>query len=139
MKRLAPLIAVAAISAAAPAVAGDLDFTFETASPTGRILVALYDSRSAYEGGGAPVRQAAVEVSGPSASAAFDGLAEGDYAMRAFHDVNGDGRMDVNPFGLPVEPYAFSNNARGAMGPARWDQARVAVAGGPVVQTISLK
>ena len=140
MKRLAALIAVATAAAvSAPALAGDLDFTFETGQPTGRILVALYDSQAAYEGGAAPVRQAVVEVTGPTARADFDGLADGDYAMRAFHDVNANGRMDANPFGMPVEPFAFSNNAHGHMGPAGWDQARVAVAGGSVAQTIVLK
>jgi uncharacterized protein (DUF2141 family) len=58
--------------------------------------------------------------------------------MRAFHDVDGDARMNVNPFGIPTEPYAFSNNAVGNMGPASWDRARVTVSGA-VSQTIVLK
>ncbi|MNJ30385.1 hypothetical protein D3C77_249830 [compost metagenome] len=49
--------------------------------------------------------------------------------MKAFHDVNGDGELNVNPFGVPTEPYAFSNNAVGDMGPAKWDRARFEVSG----------
>ena len=58
--------------------------------------------------------------------------------MRAFHDVNGDGRMNTNPFGMPTEPFAFSNNARGNMGPASWDRAEFAAAGA-VAQTIVIR
>ena len=50
----------------------------------------------------------------------------------------GDGQMNRNPFGMPTEPYAFSNNAVGNMGPADWDRARFAVSG-PTAQTITLR
>ena len=46
--------------------------------------------------------------------------------------------MDLNPFGIPTEPYAFSNNAIGNMGPARWGQARFTVTGA-TAQTIRLR
>ena len=68
----------------------------------------------------------------------FEGLPAGDYGVKAFHDVNGNGRMDTNPFGMPIEPYAFSNNAVGNMGPAGWDRAKFAVSGA-TAQTISIR
>ena len=46
--------------------------------------------------------------------------------------------MGRNPFGMPTEPFAFTNNAVGNMGPASWDRARVAV-DGAVAQTIVLR
>jgi uncharacterized protein (DUF2141 family) len=46
--------------------------------------------------------------------------------------------MDTNPVGQPVEPYGFSNNAVGNMGPASWDRARFTVSG-ETRQTISLR
>ena len=54
------------------------------------------------------------------------------------HWFDGDGEMDLNPFGIPTEPYAFSNNAIGNMGPARWGQARFTVTGA-TAQTIRLR
>lgn len=135
------LIAAAmfALPASAHGPDGDasVTFAFDLNSPTGAVMVALYDSASAYDGG-APVRQAMVDVAGGQTSAVFEDLPAGDYAMKAFHDVDGDGAMDTNPFGMPTEPFAFSNNAVGNMGPASWDRARFA-ADGEVVQTISLK
>ena len=34
----------------------------------------------------------------------------GDYAIAFHHDVNDDGKLDKNFFGVPTEPYTFSNN-----------------------------
>ena len=53
-------------------------------------------------------------------------------------DLNGDGKMNTNPFGMPTEPFAFSNNAVGNMGPAGWDRAGFALSG-DAVQSIDLK
>ena len=86
---------------------------------------------------GRPVAAVTVAASG-AVVATFENLPAGDYAVKAFHDVDGDGEMDTNPFGMPTEPYAFSNNAVGNMGPARWDRARFAVSG-ETTQTISIR
>ena len=110
--------------------------TFETGARTGSVMVALYDSEAAYNGGPA-VARLAVPADGPVV-ARFDHLPAGDYAVKAFHDVNGDGQMNANPFGIPIEPYAFSNNAVGNMGPARWAAARFPVSG-QTAQTISIR
>ncbi|HEV7353126.1 MAG TPA: DUF2141 domain-containing protein [Brevundimonas sp.] len=123
-------------TATAAAASGRLTLTLDLGADTGRVMIALFDSEAAY-GGGDPVRQLMVEASGPRV-AVFDDLPPGRYAARLFHDVNGDGRMNTNPFGLPVEPYAFSNNAVGNMGPASWDRAVVEV-DGEVEQTIRLR
>ena len=129
----------AALACAAPAFAqteNRLTLTFETGAETGAVLVALYDSEAAYEGG-APARVAQVDVAAGQREAVFD-LPAGTYGMKAVHDVNGNGKMDVNPFGMPSEPFAFSNNAVGNMGPAKWDRARFEVAG-VTAQTIRIR
>ena len=148
MRIAAVLTAFAALTVAAPALAqtapaaaprGDasIRFDFATGAATGKVMVALYNSADAYSGG-APVRAAQVDVASGAREAVFVGLPAGDYAMKAFHDVNGDGRMNTNPFGMPTEPFAFSNNARGNMGPASWDRAHFAVSG-EVAQTITIR
>jgi uncharacterized protein (DUF2141 family) len=136
-------IAAAALTlAAAPALAqtsgGDarVTLTFQTGASTGAVMVALYDSEAGYASGRS-VARTAVPASGP-AVAVFENLPAGDYAVKAFHDVNGDGEMNTNPFGMPTEPYAFSNNAVGNMGPASWERARFAVSGA-VAQTLSIR
>jgi uncharacterized protein (DUF2141 family) len=40
----------------------------------------------------------------------FENVPPGTYAIAAYHDVNGNGRMDTGTFSLPKEPYGFSND-----------------------------
>jgi uncharacterized protein (DUF2141 family) len=131
--------AVAALGTAAPVLAQDssVTFEFETGPRTGSVMVVLFSSRAGYDGN-QPVASLSVPASSSPVTVTFDGLAPGSYGMKSFHDVDGDGEMDTNPFGMPIEPYAFSNNAVGNMGPASWDRARFNV-NGAVVQTISLR
>lgn len=128
--------------APAPAAAGSavLTVTFaELQAPRGQIMLALFDSEAAYGGRGAPVRQQMIAVTGETASVRLEGLQPGRYAVKAFHDVNGDGRMNSNPFGMPTEPFAFSNNAHGNMGPASWADAAFDVAATGATQSITLR
>ena len=120
-----------------PGDGGSVSLTFETGARTGSVMVALYDSEAAY-GAGRAVAQMRLDASVGTPTALFRDLPPGDYAAKAFHDVDGDGEMDLNPFGIPTEPYAFSNNAVGNMGPARWEQARFPVSGA-TAQTIQLR
>jgi uncharacterized protein (DUF2141 family) len=105
-----------------------LTLTFETGAETGSVMVSLYDSEAAYAGG-APVRRAQVDVAAGARTAVFADLPPGTYAVKAFHDVNGDGKMNVNPFGIPIEPVAFSNNAAPNMGAPKWDRTHFNVRG----------
>lgn len=139
---LKPLVAAfVALSPCAPAMAQTAEssvvLTFEPGASTGAIMVVLFDSQAGYDGD-RPVRVARIDVAAGAVSTTFDGLPVGDYAVKSFHDVNGDGQMNTNPFGMPIEPYAFSNNAVGNMGPASWDRARFAVSG-ETRQTISIR
>jgi uncharacterized protein (DUF2141 family) len=105
-----------------------LILTVETGAETGSVMVSLFDSGAAY-GGSAPVRRARIDVAKGERTVVIAGLKPGTYAVKAYHDVDGNGRMTTNPFGLPIEPFAFSNKARGNMGAAAWDHARFTVAG----------
>lgn len=44
-------------------------------------------------------------------------LENGLYAILVYVDINQNGELDKNLFGIPKEPYGFSNNARGSFGP----------------------
>ena len=133
-----PALILAASLTLQPAETSVVEITFDVGAEDGVIMAALFDSEAAYDGGGAPVRAAMIDVAGGERVARFEGLPPGDYALRAFHDVNGDGQKNANPFGMPTEPFAFSNNAVGNMGPASWDRARFAVSG-ETRQTITLR
>ncbi len=59
----------------------------------------------------------------------FKELPDGEYALSIYWDKNDNGKLDSNMVGIPVEPYAFSNNAAGAFGPPAWNDAKFVVKG----------
>ena len=56
--------------------------------------------------------------------ATFENLRLGTYALSLYHDENNNGMLDTNFFGIPKEPYGFSNDARGTFGPPKYTAAQ---------------
>jgi len=79
------------------------------------------------------------KASGATVRVDFPGLAEGDYAVKVFHDVNENGVLDTSWMGLPKEPYGFSNNAMGTFGPPSFDQSKFRVGPGTTVVRLRLR
>ncbi|MGB1003382.1 MAG: DUF2141 domain-containing protein [Salibacteraceae bacterium] len=48
-------------------------------------------------------------------------IPSGNYAVTYYHDENDNGQMDTGMFGKPEEGYGYSNDARGFMGPADFE------------------
>ncbi len=103
----------------------------------GVLRIGIYNSETGHKtqqaigGANAPVTSEAVVVT-------FEGLAEGQYAINLFHDVDNNGQMNTNLFGIPSEPYAFSNNAKGSFGPAKWIDAAFEVSAESSTHTITM-
>jgi uncharacterized protein (DUF2141 family) len=100
----------------------------------GALMVGVYD-QAGYDTD-KQVTGAMVPVTAFTASTTFD-LPPGRYGIKLFHDVDGDGKMSTNPFGMPLEPFGFSNNAPAQFGPATWDAAAFDVTG-PAAHAIKL-
>lgn len=129
-----------AAASAAPAAAATLEVRFVgIETPKGEILMSMFDSAEAHDGNGAPVRLGMAAVEGDTAVVRLAGLAPGDYAIKAFHDIDSDMTMASNPFGMPLEPFAFSNDAKAVGGPAKWEAARFTVRAGANSVTITIK
>jgi uncharacterized protein (DUF2141 family) len=69
----------------------------------------------------------------------FRDLPFGSYAVKSFHDADGNGSLNTNFMGIPTEDYGFSNNARGTMGPASFQDARFELDAPEKTITIRLK
>jgi len=139
MTRISALLAAAStcLVAAPLASASDLTVTVEGIAQTqGSIMLGLFDETS-YKGDGA-VNGANLVVESDSVSVTFEGLEPGEYAVRLYHDLNDDGEMNTNPFGIPTEPYAFSNDAKGRFGPAKWEDAKFTVEADGTSHTITM-
>lgn len=90
----------------------------------GLVRVTLYDSSSGFpdELSKALDVQAA-EIEGGRAQVVFPRYSHGTYAVGLFHDENRNGVMDTNLLGVPQEGYGASNDARGRLGPPRFNDA----------------
>ena len=61
------------------------------------------------------------------ASFTFYKLPPGIYAFVAYHDENGNDRLDKNFLGIPKEGIAASNNARNMFGPPHFNDAKFSI------------
>ena len=103
----------------------------------GVVQAGLYNSEAGYKKGGS-VRGAKVDVKADTVTINYTNLPDGEYAVQLFHDVDGNGKMNANLFGMPTEPFAFSNNAVGNMGPAKWKDAKFTVSGSNTAHAMKL-
>ncbi len=100
-------------------------------SDQGTVRIALSDSESCYSAKQEKHdRKMELPIHDNAAKAVFEGLPPGEYAVKLFHDRNGNGKFDTI-LGVPVEDYAFSNNARGFMGPPPFDKVKFTFSGRP--------
>lgn len=130
-KTLTAVALLAAITGTGLARATDLEVEVQgVASADGEIMVAVFGDADGW-------LRKPVAVGKVAASARQDGsvrvvlkdLPEGTVAFSVMHDLNGNGRLDRNPMGMPTEPYGFSNNAAGMFGPPKFEQATLTVQG----------
>ena len=94
-----------------PPVKGSLLVDFNgIQSERGTIYIAIYDDPSKFPKDGQFVIRK--ELPATQDALVIDDLSYGEYAIAAYHDENDNGKMDKNMFGIPTEPYAFSNNLK---------------------------
>jgi uncharacterized protein (DUF2141 family) len=93
-------------------------------SQSGKVMISLYDSKQSYEKSQNPVKKASLAIKGDKSLWLVKDLPPGEYAIKLFHDQNANQKLDRNFLGMPQEPYGFSNNARGFMGPPSFEEAK---------------
>ena len=64
------------------------------------------------------------------------GLTGSTVAFTLFQDLNGNGKLDANVFGIPSEPWGASGTVKPMSGPT-WEGSAVALDGKPIVVTLS--
>lgn len=101
----------------------------------GAALVALFGSSEGFpDESKKALRRIAVPIRRGKARALFRGLPAGVYAVAVLHDEDGDKSMKTNFVGIPKEGYGASRDARGRMGPPKFDDARLTVRAGQTVR-----
>lgn len=80
---------------------------------SGCIRIAIYDDADAFENEGKVVWNKIVpNIQDKNITLPVDNLPFGHYAIALYHDINDNDHLDKNNFGIPTEPYAFSNNPK---------------------------
>lgn len=118
-----------------------IDVTVTTTAPAkGDIHVAVYASEAAYLAEkpdyGKVVR---LQSSKAKIAAAVEGLPPGHYVIAGYHDVNGNGKIDKNFMGAPVEPYGFTREPGSKWSRPAWKDIVVEVTGKGSAHTIVMK
>lgn len=91
---------------------------------TGTLRICLFDKD---EGFPSQAERALVmrnlRISADRMELSFPGLKPGRYAVSVLHDENEDGKMSFSWIGFPKEGYACSNDAKGMLGPPKFEKA----------------
>jgi uncharacterized protein (DUF2141 family) len=93
-------------------------------SDEGKAMIALINSEESYSETGVNFKSIALDIEDQKTEWNIDELPFGEYAIKLYHDENGNKKMDRNILGIPSEDYGFSNNATGSFGPAKYEDAK---------------
>ncbi len=132
MKRLlVPIVVHACAGGVVPAADSFLSVRIVgLAGTSGSLRIAVYGDEADFVSKANPIRRESIPIGGDRLDRTFVGLPPGEYAVSVHHDANGNGIVDKNPLGIPTEPYGFSNDARGTLGPPGWKESRVVLGPG---------
>jgi uncharacterized protein (DUF2141 family) len=134
--RAALVLALTLLPAAARA--GDITVTVKgVKDASGAVLGAVYDEAGFMQ---QPKAKAVARAKAQAGSVvlSFHNVPAGRLAVAAFHDANGDGKLNRNNLGVPTEGYGFSNDAQGAGGPPKFGQAAFSFDGGAKALSVDL-
>jgi uncharacterized protein (DUF2141 family) len=105
----------------------------------GQVLCALFSSAPGFpKSADKATARTKSDISHGTASCEFPGIAPGTYAVSVFHDENSNGKLDSNFMGIPREGVGASNNARGHLGPPKFEAAAFHFSGDRVALKITI-
>lgn len=91
----------------------------------GQVAISIHNGEEGYPGGEETMVQAKyASIKDGKAIAEFKDLPYGEYAISAFHDEDKNEKLDTNWIGIPKEGTGASNNAKGKMGPPKYEDAK---------------
>jgi uncharacterized protein (DUF2141 family) len=105
----------------------------------GTVKLCLCCSEDEYTGKTKEFCTASKELKDKKAEWVLENMPYGRYSVKAFHDENDNTKLDTNFAGMPIEPYGFSNNARGRFGPPPFARTAVTLNSPQITIAIEVK
>jgi uncharacterized protein (DUF2141 family) len=105
----------------------------------GTVKLCLCCSEDEYTGKTKEFCTASKELKDKKAEWVLENMPYGRYSVKAFHDENDNSKLDTNFAGMPIEPYGFSNNARGRFGPPPFARTAVTLNSPQITIAIEVK
>lgn len=103
----------------------------------GQLRVSLYRDVDSFRKEDRAFRVLSVPAAPGDARLAFDALPPGRYALMAYHDANGDAKLNLRLGMFPTEGYGLSNNPQ-VVGPPRFADSAFDVSGPETSVNISI-
>lgn len=107
-------------------------------SSDGKVYFAIYDKPEAFPKRTGKLVGTKIPAKSEGVVAVFAGLKPGTYAVAIYHDENANKKFDQGILGIPLEGYAFSNNAPVFFGPPDFEDAAVTIKGDSTDITIKM-
>jgi uncharacterized protein (DUF2141 family) len=105
----------------------------------GDVKVGLFNSAESFTGKTKDkFAGAIIKIQNKKVKYVFSNVPYGEYAIKLFHDEDGDDEIDTNFIGIPTGTYGFSNNAKALFGPPTFEKAKFIVSSDTVKVEIDL-
>ena len=99
-------------------------------SSSAPVMLAVYKKCVPFPDDKAAISYLTVNPTGNKAIAEFD-IPDGEYAVAIFQDINKNGKLDTGWFGIPKEPYCFSNNFKPIMSAPKFEDCSFVIKDSP--------
>lgn len=113
------------ITATSATQTGRIEVHVTARNDDGQVFVNLYDRAEGFPGNAdkALRTERSKQVHG-QAKVVFEDLPYGEYAVSAYHDEDGNGKMKTVYGTIPLEGVGVSRDAKGVMGPPKFEDAK---------------
>jgi uncharacterized protein (DUF2141 family) len=92
---------------------------------TGLLTVELYNTKGKFLK--TPYKSISSVIKSNTGTLTFIEIPKGEYSIMAYHDENNNRKLDKNFMGMPKEAVACSNNAKGFIGPPKYEDAKFTI------------
>ena len=91
----------------------------------GSLYVSLYNNEANFQRNENPVTRKKVNVDATTMNVSLGDLPSGEYALKAYHDENDNGRLDFSNTGAPSESFGSSGISK-ELAPPTYNEAKIA-------------